>query len=107
MGIDCFKGASQKGAKFRGKELPGICIVKEVKKVDARQVWCNHQGAAIDGSITPPVGVNTNVIKSIDSEEELHPLLKGNFLFLDTMFVGMVILIIFQDIALVPPSLME
>ena len=39
------------------------------------------------GAITPPVAVNIYVIKGIAPKEEPHTIFKGNFLFLDMMFV--------------------
>lgn len=59
------------------------------------------------GAITPPVGINVYVIKGIAPDVELETIFKGIFPFLMMMFVGLVILTIFPNIALLLPSLFK
>jgi len=59
------------------------------------------------GAITPPVGINVYVIKGIAPEVELYTIFKGIFPFLAVMFIGLIILTIFPDIALVLPNLIK
>jgi len=59
------------------------------------------------GAITPPVGINVYVIKGIAPDVELYTIFKGIFPFLAMMFLGLIILTIFPQIALVLPNLIQ
>ncbi|OGP67888.1 MAG: C4-dicarboxylate ABC transporter permease [Deltaproteobacteria bacterium RBG_13_47_9] len=59
------------------------------------------------GAVTPPVGINVYVIKGIAPDVELYTIFKGILPFLIMMFVGLGILTLFPDIALVLPRLMK
>ena len=59
------------------------------------------------GSITPPVGLNVYVIKGIARDVDLHTIFKGIFPFLGAMLIGLLILILFPDIVLFLPGLVE
>lgn len=56
------------------------------------------------GTITPPVGVNVYVIKGVAGEVPLETIFKGIFPFLLALVVGVVILMIFPQIATFLPS---
>jgi C4-dicarboxylate transporter DctM subunit len=59
------------------------------------------------GAITPPVGINVYVINGIAPDVELQTIFKGIFPFLIMLFVGLVILTIFPNIALVLPGMFK
>ncbi len=59
------------------------------------------------GAITPPVGINVYVIKGIDPEVELYTIFKGIAPFLMMMFIFLIILTVFPDIALVLPKFIK
>lgn len=59
------------------------------------------------GAITPPVGINVYVIKSIAPDVELYTIFKGIVPFLAMMMVGLIILTVFPDIALLLPKLIR
>jgi C4-dicarboxylate transporter DctM subunit len=59
------------------------------------------------GAVTPPVGINVYVIKGIAPEVELYTIFRGIAPFLMMMFICLVILTIFPEIALVLPNLMK
>jgi C4-dicarboxylate transporter DctM subunit len=59
------------------------------------------------GAITPPVGINVYVIKGIAPDVPLHTIFKGIFPFLAVMFVGLIILTLFPNIALILPNLIR
>lgn len=57
------------------------------------------------GTITPPVGVNVYVIKGVANEVPLETIFKGIFPFLIALIVGVIILMIFPQIATFLPSI--
>lgn len=59
------------------------------------------------GAITPPVGINVYVIKGIVPEVELYTIFRGIIPFLIMMFLCLVILTLFPNIALYLPNLMK
>jgi len=59
------------------------------------------------GAVTPPVGINVYVIKGIAPEIELYTIFKGILPFLVMMFIGLLILTLIPDIALVLPGLVK
>jgi C4-dicarboxylate transporter DctM subunit len=59
------------------------------------------------GAVTPPVGINVYVIKGIAPEVELYTIFKGIVPFLSMMFVCLIILTIWPQIALVLPRMMK
>jgi TRAP-type C4-dicarboxylate transport system permease large subunit len=59
------------------------------------------------GAVTPPVGINVYVIKGIAPEVELYTIFRGIVPFLMMMFICLVILTIFPEIALVLPKLIK
>jgi tripartite ATP-independent transporter DctM subunit len=59
------------------------------------------------GAVTPPVGINVYVIKGIAPDVELYTIFRGIVPFLMMMFICLVILTIFPEIALVLPKLMK
>ncbi|MEM2430007.1 MAG: TRAP transporter large permease, partial [Nitrososphaerales archaeon] len=58
------------------------------------------------GLITPPVGLNLYVIKRIAPEIPMSDVLKGSIPFIIIMFIGMVLLYLFPQLALWLPSQM-
>jgi C4-dicarboxylate transporter DctM subunit len=59
------------------------------------------------GVITPPVGINVYIIKGVAEDVPLETIFKGIFPFLVALIVCAVILIIFPQIALFLPGLMQ
>jgi len=59
------------------------------------------------GAITPPVGINVYVIKGIATEVELYTIFRGIVPYLMMMFLFLVILTIFPNLALILPKLMK
>lgn len=59
------------------------------------------------GTLTPPVGVNVYVIHQIASGPALETVFKGAIYFLPAMFICIVILILFPQVALFLPGLMK
>ena len=59
------------------------------------------------GVITPPVGINVYIIKGVAEDVPLETIFKGIFPFLAALIVCAVILIIFPQIALFLPGLMQ
>jgi tripartite ATP-independent transporter DctM subunit len=57
------------------------------------------------GTITPPVGVNVYVIKGVASDVPLETIFRGIFPFLLALIVGVIILMIFPQIATFLPSI--
>jgi TRAP-type C4-dicarboxylate transport system permease large subunit len=56
--------------------------------------------------ITPPVGINVYIIKGVAGDVPLETIFKGIFPFLAALFVCVVILLAFPQIALFLPSFM-
>ena len=59
------------------------------------------------GAIAPPVGLNCFIISGIAKDVPLPEIYKGAVPFMLTIFVGIALLLIFPDIALVLPNLMK
>jgi TRAP-type C4-dicarboxylate transport system permease large subunit len=60
------------------------------------------------GAITPPVGVNTYVVKGVvGSEVPLAVIFRGIFPFLGALILAVIILMIFPQIVTFLPSLMR
>jgi tripartite ATP-independent transporter DctM subunit len=59
------------------------------------------------GVITPPVGINVYIIKGVAEDVPLETIFKGIFPFLAALIVCAIILILFPQIALFLPGLME
>jgi C4-dicarboxylate transporter DctM subunit len=59
------------------------------------------------GAITPPVGLNVYVIKGITDDVELQDIFKGVFPYLMMMFLGLLLLTVFPQIALFLPGLVK
>lgn len=59
------------------------------------------------GAITPPVGINVYVIKGIAHDVDLHTIFKGIFPFLGAILLGLIILVIFPNIVLLLPGLIQ
>jgi C4-dicarboxylate transporter DctM subunit len=58
-------------------------------------------------AITPPVGFNLFVLKSVVPGVELSDVIKGSLIFVAPMLLGIVILLLFPQIALFLPSLLK
>jgi C4-dicarboxylate transporter DctM subunit len=58
-------------------------------------------------AITPPVGFNLFVLKSVVPGTELKDVVAGSLIFVVPLLLGIVILMIFPQIALFLPSLMK
>ncbi len=58
------------------------------------------------GMITPPVGLNVFVVKGVAEDVEMATVFKGVMPFLLAMFVGLLLIIAFPDIALIIPNTM-
>lgn len=59
------------------------------------------------GVITPPVGINVYIIKGVAEDVPLETIFRGIFPFLVALIVCAIILILFPQIALFLPGLME
>ena len=59
------------------------------------------------GAITPPVGLNVYVIKGIVQDVALQDIFRGVFPYLMLMFLGLLILTVFPQIALYLPGLVK
>ena len=59
------------------------------------------------GAITPPVGLNVYVIKGISSDVELQDIFRGVFPYLMMMMLGLLMLTLFPQIALLLPGLVR
>ena len=59
------------------------------------------------GAITPPVGLNVYVIKGIAQDVALQDIFRGVFPYLMLMFLGLLILTVFPQLALYLPSLVK
>lgn len=57
-------------------------------------------------AITPPVGFNIFVLKSVLPEMKLSDIIRGSFIFIIPLIVGLIIIIIFPEIVLFLPSRM-
>ena len=58
------------------------------------------------GMITPPVGINVFVVKSIAPEVPMGTIFKGVMPFWCAMFISLILLIAFPQIALILPNTM-
>ena len=58
------------------------------------------------GLISPPVGVNVFVVKSIAKNVRMNDIFKGIFPFWIAMGVALIILVLFPDIAMFLPNTM-
>jgi len=57
--------------------------------------------------ITPPVGVNVFIIKGVAQDVPMYTIFKGIWPFWVAMLVGLIILTIFPEIALLLPNTMK
>jgi C4-dicarboxylate transporter DctM subunit len=58
-------------------------------------------------AITPPVGFNLFVLKSVVPGVEMVDVVRGSLIFIIPLLLGIVILMIFPQIALFLPALMK
>jgi C4-dicarboxylate transporter DctM subunit len=58
-------------------------------------------------AITPPVGFNLFVLKSVVPEVEMADVVRGSLIFIIPLLLGIVMLMIFPQIALFLPALMK
>jgi TRAP-type C4-dicarboxylate transport system permease large subunit len=59
------------------------------------------------GLITPPVGLNVFVIRGVSGDIEIGTIFAGIFPFLGACIVAVILLVLFPEIALFVPGLMQ
>ena len=59
------------------------------------------------GAISPPVGLNCFIISGVAKDVPLSQIYKGAIPFMFTIFVGIALMLLVPDIAMVLPNLMK